>query len=89
MHDASVPVLQNVLPEPTTDAETIRQRLIGQMVSPVRWTETMRALSADGPVTLIEAGPGSVLAGLARRMDGITALSVQETEIESILQEVS
>ena len=56
--DAKIPVLQNTDPQPTTDAELIRQRLIGQIVSPVRWTETMRQLSADGPVTLIECGPG-------------------------------
>jgi [acyl-carrier-protein] S-malonyltransferase len=89
MRDASTPVLQNTLPVPTTDAETIRDRLIAQIVSPVRWTETMTALAADGPAIVVEAGPASVLTGLARRMEGITAMSVEDTEIESILQEVS
>jgi len=87
--DAKIPVLQNTDPEPTTDAAQIRERLSRQIVSPVRWTETMQRLVAEGPVTLIECGPGTVLAGLARRVEGIFALSVSETGIESILQEVS
>ncbi len=87
--DAAIPVLQNTLPVPTTDAETIRQRLVGQIVSPVRWTETMRRLAADGPITLIECGPGMVLTGLAKRVDGVTGISVSESGIESTLQEVS
>ena len=49
----------------------------------------MQALAATGPVMLIEAGPGSVLSGLAKRMDGITALSVESTSLESIVEEVS
>ncbi len=86
---ATIPVLQNTCPEPTTDAEVIRQRLAGQIVSPVRWTETMRRLSADGPITLIECGPGMVLTGLAKRVDGVTGISVSESGIESTLQEVT
>ena len=87
--DASVPVLQNTDPRPTVDAESIRQRLVGQIVSPVRWTETMQRLASEGPVTLIECGPGTVLTGLAKRVEGITAISVSEAGIESTLQEVS
>ena len=89
MSNAWVPVVQNTCPEPATDAATIRERLIGQIVSPVRWTETMLALAAGEPVTLVEAGPGNVLSGLARRVEGVTAISVEDTEIESILLEVS
>ena len=89
LSDARIPVVQNTCPEMTTDAEAIRENLIGQIVSPVRWTETMSALASDGPVTLIEAGPGNVLSGLARRVEGVTALAVEDTEIESILLEVS
>ena len=87
--DAHTPVLQNTDPEPTRDGEVIRSRLATQIISPVRWAETMRRLAAEGPVTLIECGPGTVLTGLAKRVEGISAISVQDTGIESILQEVS
>jgi len=87
--NARIPVLQNTDPEPATDADVIRERLIGQITRPVRWTETMQRLAADGPVTLIEAGPGSVLTGLARRMPDITAIAVESVELEQIVEEVS
>lgn len=87
--DASFPVYQNTDPTPATDAEVIRQRLIGQITSPVRWTETMNALASDGVGLLVEAGPGAVLAGLARRVEGIEALSAESAGIERILEEVS
>ena len=87
--DARIPVYQNTDPTPETHGDAIRTRLIAQITSPVRWTETMQALAATGPVMLIEAGPGSVLSGLAKRMDGIAALSVESTSLESIVEEVS
>lgn len=87
--DASIPVLQNADPEPTTDAVLIRKKLARQMVSPVRWTETMQRLVAEGPVKLIECGPGTVLVGLAKRYEAISAVSVSENGIGSIVQEVS
>jgi len=87
--DARVPVLQNTEPVPETRGAVIRERLTRQITSPVRWTETMLALVSDDPVTLIEAGPGNVLTGLARRVEGLSALSVQDTDLQSILQEVS
>jgi [acyl-carrier-protein] S-malonyltransferase len=87
--DARIPVYQNTAPTPETDGDAIRSRLIGQITSPVRWTETMRAFVAAAPVTLIEAGPGSVLAGLAKRVEGITAFSVEATSLENIVEEVS
>jgi [acyl-carrier-protein] S-malonyltransferase len=86
--DAHCPVLSNAEPTPTTDAETIRARLMRQITSPVRWTETMANLASDGPMTLIECGPGAVLAGLAKRIDGLTALSVDSDELAHIVQEV-
>jgi len=87
--DARIPVLQNTDPTPETSGERIRERLVGQITSPVRWTETMQMLLADGPVTLIEAGPGAVLTGLAKRVEGIIALSVESSGLESIVEEVS
>jgi [acyl-carrier-protein] S-malonyltransferase len=87
--DASVPVFQNTDPTAEIDGAAIRERLIAQITSPVRWTETMFSLAAEGPVTLVESGPGAVLTGLARRVDGVTAISAEAVGIESILQEVS
>lgn len=83
------PVLQNTEPVPTRDPEVIRERLVGQITAPVRWTETMQALAADGEITVIEAGPGAVLTGLAKRVDGVTAVSAEAAGLEAILEEVS
>jgi [acyl-carrier-protein] S-malonyltransferase len=87
--DAAWPICQNTDPTAERDGEAIRERLVGQITSPVRWTETMQALAADGPITLIEAGPGSVLTGLARRVEGVTAVAAESAGIDSVLQEVS
>ena len=86
--DARIPVIQNTDPTPETDAESIRSRLIAQISAPVRWTETMGALVADGPITVLEAGPGSVLTGLSRRVEGITAYAVEAVDLETIVEEV-
>ncbi len=86
--DARFPVVQNADPTPALDGASIRARLAGQMTSPVRWTETMRALIDMGITTAIETGPGSVLKGLARRVDGLRALSVEESGIASTIEEV-
>ncbi len=87
--NARIPVLQNTDPTPETNGERIRDRLVTQITSPVRWTETMSALAADGQITVIEAGPGSVLSGLAKRTDNITARAVETTDLETLVQEVS
>jgi len=87
--DAAIPVLQNTDPTPETDAERIRERLINQITSPVRWTETMAALASGGPITLIESGPGSVLTGLAKRVDGVTGVAIESSDLETIVEEVT
>jgi [acyl-carrier-protein] S-malonyltransferase len=86
---ARIPVYQNTDPTPETDAGRIRQRLIAQITAPVRWTETMQALAAEGPITFIESGPGNVLAGLSKRIEGITAFSVETTSLETIVEGVT
>ncbi len=83
--DALYPVYQNVDPEPTRDAHTIRERLLAQMSSGVRWTETMQLMASGGPVRIIEAGPGSVLTGLARRIEGVDAVSAEAAGIEAAM----
>lgn len=87
--DAVIPIIQNTKPTPTTAAEVIRERLIAQITAPVRWAETVSAIVADGDVTMIEAGPGNVLTGLAKRVEGVTALSAEALGLEAVLEEVS
>ncbi len=67
--NARVPVYQNVDARPHTDAEEIKKNLIAQLTSPVRWTQTVRNMIADGADEFIEVGPGSVLQGLIRKID--------------------
>ncbi len=66
-HDAKVPVLSNVEPEPVTDGATIKERLSKQMTGSVRWRETSMKLSEMGMEQVIEVGPGKVLIGLIKR----------------------
>jgi [acyl-carrier-protein] S-malonyltransferase len=87
--DAKLPVYQNTHPAAATDAEVIRERLLYQITAPVRWRETMAAFIADGIEFVIEAGPGSVLSGLLKRVDGLDAMSAESAGIDRILEEVS
>jgi len=86
--DAALPVFQNTSASPATAAEVIRQRLAGQIVSPVRWTETMEALKAADVTVLLECGPGAVLTGLAKRVEGLSAYAIEQTDIEDFRKEV-
>jgi [acyl-carrier-protein] S-malonyltransferase len=65
---AHIPLIANVTAQPVTEAARIRQLLIEQITSPVRWVESMRTLIDHGIDTFIEAGPGTVLKGLMRRI---------------------
>jgi [acyl-carrier-protein] S-malonyltransferase len=87
--DAGVPVYQNADPTPAQEAGALRERLALQITSPVRWTETMTALRDAGVTAIVEVGPGSVLKGLARRIDGLSGYSVEESGLDPIIEEVS
>lgn len=63
------PVYQNVNAQAVTDPEEIKRNLISQLTSPVRWTQTMQQMIADGMTELIEVGPGKVLQGLVKKVD--------------------
>ena len=65
----SIPVLHNVDVAEHATPEAIRAALAGQAASPVRWSDTIRALLARGVTHFIECGPGKVLTGLTRRID--------------------
>jgi len=73
----TVPVVANLDASPVREAGAVRERLGRQMVSPVRWSESVTRLVELGAQALVEVGPGSVLTGLARRIvPGVPALSV-------------
>lgn len=53
-----------------SDPVTIKDALVRQAASPVRWVETVQKMKADGITRVVECGPGKVLAGLTKRIDG-------------------
>ncbi len=63
------PVYQNVDGKPYTDPEAIKANLIAQLTAPVRWTQIVRNMMADGATEFVEVGPGTVLAGLIKKVD--------------------
>jgi [acyl-carrier-protein] S-malonyltransferase len=63
------PVYQNVNALPVTDPREIRQNLIAQLTAPVRWTQIVRRVIADGTTSFLEIGPGKVLQGLIKKVD--------------------
>ena len=65
--DAAIPVMSNVDPTPSTDGDTLKQRLMQQMTGSVRWREISLSLPEQGVETVVEVGPGKVLAGLIKR----------------------
>lgn len=75
--DASIPVLSNSDPTPTSHGAELKQKLRRQMVSGVRWRETMDQLAAHGIDTVVEIGPGNVLSGLIKRsLSGVTTAQI-------------
>lgn len=64
----AIPVLHNVHVQSESSPDTIRDALVRQIESPVRWVETIQKMAASGVEKLIECGPGKVLAGLNKRI---------------------
>ncbi|MCB0798504.1 MAG: ACP S-malonyltransferase, partial [Chitinophagales bacterium] len=62
------PVYQNVTASAVTDPEAIKSNLIAQLTAPVRWTQSVQQMVADGATTFIEVGPGKVLQGLVKKI---------------------
>jgi [acyl-carrier-protein] S-malonyltransferase len=73
------PVYQNVDARPSTDPAVIRENLIAQLTSPVRWTQTVRNMVADGATEFVELGPGNVLAGLVSKIAAGVPVSSKQT----------
>ena len=81
VHMPEITVVQNVEARPATDEHDIRANLVAQLSAPVRWTETIERLISDGAEQFIEAGPGSVLSGLVKRIArGTPAVTLSSQE---------
>ena len=77
----AMPVLSNVEATGQTEAEVIKALLIQQVASPVRWTECVAWMRAEGCADFVECGPGKVLSGLLKRIDkAATAYSIEAPE---------
>jgi len=74
------PVYQNVPAKAVTNPEEIKENLIAQLTAPVKWTQCIQAMIADGGTEFIEVGPGKVLQGLMRKIDRTVAASAAAFE---------
>ena len=85
-----IPIFNNVDVQINNEPQAIRDALVRQLVKPVRWVELIHALAGRGVVTVIECGPGKVLAGLNKRIvRDMAALPVQDpTSLEDALKAV-
>jgi [acyl-carrier-protein] S-malonyltransferase len=68
-------VYQNVTATAVTDPDEIKKNLMLQLTAPVKWTQSIQAMIADGATEFIEVGPGKVLQGLMRKIDRSVAVS--------------
>jgi [acyl-carrier-protein] S-malonyltransferase len=85
-----IPVINNIDVAVETDAERIRDALFRQAFGPVRWVECVQAIQARGITTLVECGPGKVLAGMTKRIDaGLTGVALYDpatlAEVKTLL----
>ena len=89
-HAPSISLINNVDVAIEKDTAAIKDALVRQAASPVRWVETVQKMSADGVTRIIECGPGKVLTGLVKRINGeLTADCItDQTSLDSILEAV-
>ena len=77
-HAPRIPIYQNVDAKPHTDPEEIKQNLIAQLTSPVRWTQEVQSMLADGATEFTECGPGKALQGMISRIaKGVEGITIQ------------
>ena len=77
-HEPICPVYQNVTASPSSKVDEIKTNLIKQLTAPVRWTQSVQQMIEDGASEFIECGPGKVLQGLVRKIDGtVTCSSIE------------
>ncbi|MCD6288941.1 MAG: ACP S-malonyltransferase [Anaerolineae bacterium] len=81
MRPAVPELIANVTAAPISAVEAVRDELVNQLTSPVRWTASVQRMIGEGIDTFIEIGPGNVLSGLIRRIDrGVRTLSVNDPD---------
>ncbi len=68
------PIYQNVTAQAETDPKRIRQNLVAQLTAPVRWTQSVQQMIADGAREFVEIGPGNVLQGLIKKIDHLVSV---------------
>ena len=89
LKEAGVSVLNNVDVKNEIEADAIRNALVRQLYSPVRWTETVEKMAQNGVEVLVEVGPGKVLNGLTKRIvDSLQAVSVNDVRSLDSVEEV-
>ncbi|WP_226665740.1 ACP S-malonyltransferase [Metabacillus litoralis] len=85
-----IPVIANVTAKPVINQEEIKELLVEQLYSPVRWEESVRAMLDQGVTTFVEIGPGKVLTGLVKKIDrsatvhNIYDLETMKTVVEKL-----
>lgn len=79
IHTPVCPIYQNVDAKPRTDPAVIRENLIAQLTAPVRWTQIVRNMLADGATEFTELGPGNVLQGLIKKVNAEAAAESRST----------
>lgn len=81
LKEADIPVISNVTALPVTESATIKNLLVEQLYSPVRWEESVQRMIELGVTTFIECGPGKVLSGLVKKIDrSVTTYCVHDEE---------
>lgn len=75
------PIYQNVTASAVSNPDEIKENLMKQLTAPVRWTQTMQQMIADGTTDFYEVGPGKVLQGLLRKIDRTVNASTAEIEV--------
>ena len=89
LKEAGVSVLNNVDVKSEIEADAIRNALVRQLYSPVRWTETVEKMAQNGVEVLVEVGPSKVLNGLTKRIvDSLQAVSVNDVKSLDSVEEV-
>lgn len=77
------PIYQNVTASAVSDPSEIKLNLISQLTAPVRWTQTIQKMLADGATHFTEVGPGKVLQGLVKKIDRQTEVASAEIDLEN------
>lgn len=91
LQSPQIPVIHNADVRGHDSTAAIRDALVRQLYSPVRWTETVRSMAAAGIGLVVECGPGKVLAGLTKRIDGnvSAAALADEAALRQVLSQVA